>query len=118
MTLTDITKLKEAQEALRKSEQRYRQQSLRDSLTGLYNRRYLYNSLSKLIESGKTDDETTLSVLFIDLDDFKQLVDTYGHLNGSLAIQEVATTIRQCLKKPAYAVSYAGDEFVVVLPGV
>ena len=57
-------------------------------------------------------------MLFIDLDDFKQIVDTHGHLNGSLAIQEVATTIRECLKKPAYAVSYAGDEFVVVLPGV
>jgi len=115
MTLTDITKLKEVQEALRASEQRYRQQSLRDNLTGLYNRRYLYSALSKLIETSKTDD-MTLSVLFIDLDDFKQVVDTYGHLNGSLAIQEVATTIRECLKEPAYAVSYAGDEFVVVLP--
>lgn len=115
MTLTDITKLKEAQEALQESEQRYRQQSLRDNLTGLYNRRYLYSSLSKLIETSKVDD-MDLSVLFIDLDNFKQVVDTYGHLNGSLAIQEIATTIQGCLEEPAYAVSYAGDEFIVVLP--
>jgi len=115
MTLTDITKLKEAQEALQESEQRYRQQSLRDNLTGLYNRRYLYSSLSKLIETSKVDD-MNLSVLFIDLDNFKQVVDTYGHLNGSLAIQEIATTIQGCLEEPAYAVSYAGDEFIVVLP--
>jgi len=68
-----------------------------------------------LIENSKADD-TRLSVLFIDLDNFKQVVDTYGHLNGSLAIKEVAATIRECLREPAYAVSYAGDEFVVVLP--
>jgi len=116
ITLTDITKLKEAQESLRISEQRYRQQSLRDNLTGLYNRRYLYGSLSQLIENGKIDN-TVLSVLFIDLDNFKQVVDTFGHLNGSLAIKEVAATIRECLQEPAFAVSYAGDEFVVVLPG-
>src|SRR5262249_40608365 len=41
-----------------------------------------------------------------------------GHLNGSRAIQEVAATIRSCLSAPAWAVAYAGDEFVVVLPGV
>jgi len=116
MTLTDITKLKRTQEALRKSEDRYRQQSLRDNLTGLYNRRYLYYSLTELIESSKTN-HVSLSVIFMDLDNFKQVVDTYGHLNGSLAIKEVATTIRECLREPAYAVSYAGDEFVVVLPG-
>lgn len=116
ITLTDITKLKEAQEALQKSEQRYRQQSLRDNLTGLYNRRYLYHSLSEWIETGKINN-TSLSVLFIDLDNFKQVVDTFGHLNGSLAIKEIAVTIRECLKEPAFAVAYAGDEFVVVLPG-
>jgi diguanylate cyclase (GGDEF)-like protein len=117
MTLTDITTLKETQEALRKSEQRYRQQSLRDTLTGLYNRRYLYSTLSQLIETCQKEDRT-LSVLFIDLDNFKQIVDTHGHLNGSLTIKEVASTIRECLKEPAFAVSYAGDEFVVVLPDV
>jgi diguanylate cyclase (GGDEF)-like protein len=53
----------------------------------------------------------------MDLDHFKTVVDTYGHLNGSRAIREVARTINACLEDPAYAVAYAGDEFVVVLPG-
>ncbi|MFZ0132047.1 MAG: GGDEF domain-containing protein [Desulfobacterales bacterium] len=53
----------------------------------------------------------------MDLDYFKRVVDTHGHLNGSQAIREVAATIRESLKGPAYAVAYAGDEFVVVLPG-
>src|SRR5262249_30306785 len=53
-----------------------------------------------------------------DLDHFKRVVDSRGHLNGSRAIQEVADTIRSCLTAPAWAVAYAGDEFVVVLPGV
>lgn len=51
----------------------------------------------------------------MDLDRFKAVVDTYGHLNGSRTIKEVAETIREILEKPAYAVAYAGDEFVVVL---
>ncbi len=48
----------------------------------------------------------------------KNVVDAHGHLNGSRAIQKVARTIDNCLEKPAYAVAYAGDEFVVVLPGL
>src|SRR5262249_4737700 len=58
------------------------------------------------------------SILFIDLDRFKRVVDSRGHLNGSRAIQEVAATIRGCLEAPAWAVAYAGDEFIVVLPGL
>jgi diguanylate cyclase (GGDEF)-like protein len=52
----------------------------------------------------------------MDLDRFKSVVDRYGHLNGSRTIKEVGATIRETLEKPAFAVAYAGDEFVVVLP--
>ena len=90
--------------------------ALHDNLTGLYNTRYLYQSLTELIESGKTAN-FSLSLIFMDLDHFKDVVDTHGHLNGSRAIQQVAATIKQSLEDPAYAVAYAGDEFVVVLPG-
>jgi len=89
---------------------------MRDNLTGLYNRRYLYNSLSGLIETGRAT-QSSLSLIFMDLDNFKKVVDTYGHLNGSRAIQEVAVTIQETIASPAFAVAYAGDEFVIVLPG-
>ena len=52
----------------------------------------------------------------LDIDNFKRVVDTYGHLKGSKAIQELAETIQECLSEPAFAVAYGGDEFVVVLP--
>ena len=116
ISLVDITLRKEAEEALRVSERKSREQALRDNLTSLYNRRFLYQSLAGLIQTAK-DKQTPLSLLFMDLDNFKNVVDTHGHLNGSYAIQEVAATIRNTLEPPAYAVAYAGDEFVVVLPG-
>jgi diguanylate cyclase (GGDEF)-like protein len=99
--------------------QRYRHiqdLAIHDNLTDLYNTRYLYQSLPELIEASKTAN-SPLSLIFMDLDHFKHVVDTYGHLNGSRAIQQVAVTIGESLEEPAYAVAYAGDEFVVVLPG-
>lgn len=117
ISLVDISERKRAEEALRISEQKFREQALRDNLTGLYNRRYLYKSLSELIEASKAN-RSPLSLIFMDLDNFKQVVDAHGHLNGSRAIQEVAATIRDSIREPAYAVAYAGDEFVVVLPGL
>ena len=90
--------------------------AIHDNLTGLFNTRYLYQSLNELIEAGKTNN-SPVSLIFMDLDHFKYVVDTHGHLNGSRAIQQVALTIEQSLESPAYAVAYAGDEFVVVLPG-
>lgn len=116
-SLVDISKRKQAEEALRASEQHFREQAMRDILTGLYNRRYLYQSLSELIEAGKSE-QSPLSLIFMDLDSFKHVVDTHGHLNGSRAIREVAATIRDSIEEPAYAVAFAGDEFVVVLPGL
>ena len=117
IALVDISRRKKAEEALRESERRFKDQAFRDGLTGLYNQRYLYRSLAKWIEQAQADG-TPVSLIFMDLDRFKKVVDTYGHLNGSRAIQSVAHTIDACLQPPAYAVAYAGDEFVVVLPGL
>ena len=116
ISLVDITERKEAEEALRASEQRYRDLAIRDNLTGLYNTRHLYRSLAEHLGACERSGGC-LSVIFMDLDRFKHVVDTYGHLNGSRAVQEVAATIQASLEEPTYAVAYAGDEFIVVLPG-
>jgi diguanylate cyclase (GGDEF)-like protein/PAS domain S-box-containing protein len=116
-TGVDTTDRKRAEDALRTSEERFRELAVRDDLTGLYNTRYLYQELEALLKSSATAG-AALSILFLDLDRFKRLVDSRGHLNGSRAIQEVAASIQSCLEPPAWAVAYAGDEFVVVLPGL
>ena len=56
-----------------------------------------------------------VTVAFIDIDKFKQVVDTYGHLNGSRAIAELAGVAKPLLPKGSFGVSYGGDEFVLVL---
>ena len=117
IALVDISRNKRTEESLRESESRFRDQAYKDNLTGLFNQRYLYQSLPKLVEEANAADNP-VSLIFMDLDHFKQVVDTHGHLNGSRAIHEVGQTIDACLETPAYAVAYAGDEFVVVLPGL
>jgi diguanylate cyclase (GGDEF)-like protein len=121
--LTIVTKemeagehLKQVQKALRKSEQKFKKQAIHDNLTGLYNTRYLYQALDERIQKSRSGGGI-FSLVFMDIDDFKQVVDTHGHLNASKTLQEVAATIKTTLRPPAYGVAYGGDEFVLVLPG-
>jgi diguanylate cyclase (GGDEF)-like protein/PAS domain S-box-containing protein len=116
LAVVDITARKQAEEALRASAETFQFLAVHDSLTGLYNTRYLYEALERLVEEGRATGGR-FSVVFMDLDRFKRVVDHHGHLNGSRVIQEVASTVRGALPEGAFAVAYAGDEFVVVLPG-
>jgi diguanylate cyclase (GGDEF)-like protein len=111
----EIAERIKAEEQLKRSEEKYRFLSIHDSLTGLYNTRYLYYALDVLVTQSKQKN-SQFSVIFLDIDNFKRVVDTYGHLNGSKALAEVAQTLQGCIAEPAYAVAYGGDEFVVVLP--
>ena len=89
--------------------------SLRDNLTGMYNTRYLYQALSGLIAE-RSSVQSPVSLIFMDVDNFKRVVDTYGHLKGSRVLHEIAGTVMGCIQDPAFGVAYGGDEFVVVLP--
>jgi diguanylate cyclase (GGDEF)-like protein len=106
--------LRRTQQKLKASEARYRELSLRDDLTGFYNTRYLYQTLQGLLDMHRT---RPLSVVFMDIDNFKYVVDTYGHLNGSRTLAELADVVRSVLPEGCYGVSYGGDEFVIVLAG-
>lgn len=86
-----------------------------DSLTTLNNRRYLESLLAKEFERAKRY-ATPLSVLFIDVDNFKVFNDSYGHFVGDLVLKNVADTIKACLREFDVACRWGGEEFVILLP--
>ncbi|MBM4286935.1 MAG: sensor domain-containing diguanylate cyclase [Deltaproteobacteria bacterium] len=86
-----------------------------DDLTGYYNTRYLAWSLDNLV-SRMLHEDSKLSVVFLDLDDFKRVVDTHGHLLGSKVLQEVAKVIGRLVEPQDSLIRYGGDEFIILLP--
>jgi len=109
--LVDNTKHKKLEEKLRRERRKFQNLAIRDNLTGLYNTRYLYRALDDLIKESRISG-VPFSLLFMDMDNFKTVVDRYGHLNGSRALYEVARTIRSSVRKPCFGVAYGGDEFL------
>jgi diguanylate cyclase (GGDEF)-like protein len=92
-----------------------RQQAIRDPLTGLFNRRYLVESLFQSIGRAERQ-QTPLSALMIDIDDFKRFNDTHGHDTGDLVLQRVAGAMQQCTRKEDTLSRYGGEEFCLVCP--
>jgi diguanylate cyclase (GGDEF)-like protein len=93
----------------------YRQLSLNDGLTGLYNRAWLNDMLPKLVARARQDG-TPLALVMIDLDHFKRFNDTHGHTAGDAALCAAAATIRAALRPTDYAVRYGGEEMMAILP--
>ncbi|MBI9104717.1 MAG: diguanylate cyclase [Spirochaetales bacterium] len=93
-----------------------KRQAIFDGLTGLHNRRSFSQQI--VTEFGISRRKRyPLSIIMIDIDFFKQYNDTYGHKAGDECLIEVASTIRQTLKRPAdYCARYGGEEFIVILP--
>lgn len=82
-----------------------------DDVSGFFNSRYLHQRLAEIIDSGQMT-----SLVFLDMDNFKNIVDTYGHPMGSKTLREVAQVIDSQLTEGDFLVRYGGDEYVVVLP--
>jgi len=89
--------------------------SVTDDLTGLYNSRYLNLVLRRETKRASRSGRP-LSLLFIDLDGFKNINDTHGHLFGSRALVEAAAVIRQSARETDVVSRFGGDEFALVLP--
>jgi diguanylate cyclase (GGDEF)-like protein len=84
--------------------------AITDDVTGFYNSRFLHDYLANLLQQ-----DQVVSLAFVDLDDFKKVVDTYGHLMGSKMLREVAVVIASQLDCDDRLVRYGGDEYVVIM---
>jgi diguanylate cyclase (GGDEF)-like protein/PAS domain S-box-containing protein len=92
-----------------------RTQSIKDTLTGLYNRRYLEEMLEREIRRAARA-EQALGILMIDLDHFKSFNDTYGHDAGDAVLRETASFVARSVRAEDTVCRFGGEEFVVILP--
>ncbi|MFA4917233.1 MAG: diguanylate cyclase [Syntrophales bacterium] len=113
--LTDTTERKRAEEVLRESENRYRELSIVDDLTQLYNSRHFYFQLK--IELDRSNRyEQPLTLLLLDLDNFKAFNDAYGHVEGDQVLLRLGQVVKRCLRETDFAYRYGGEEFTILLP--
>ena len=89
--------------------------SLKDPLTGLANRRFLYATLDREIDRVTRAGDSAL-LMMLDIDHFKSINDAHGHLAGDLVLQSVARTLNACVRPMDTVARYGGEEFAVVLP--
>lgn len=114
-TLQDITEQKRAEAELRRSEERFRLLSITDGMTGLFNARHFVQRLTEEMDRAERY-RHPLSLMMMDVDDFKLFNDTWGHVEGDQVLIRLAECVTACLRRTDQAFRYGGEEFVVLLP--
>ncbi len=113
--IRDITERKQAQIALLKTQAFLREQSVRDHLTGLFNRRYMEETLEReLLRAARR--HLPLGMIMLDVDDFKRFNDTWGHPAGDEILRELGSLLLRQVRGEDIACRYGGDEFMLILP--
>lgn len=112
----DVLKIiQEGTRAYEKRERYLQKLSIKDALTGLYNQRHFNDSLEKEI-SRSNRHKCPLSLIMLDIDNFKKYNDTYGHLEGNKVLKGVSVAIKNSIREIDSAYRYGGEEFTVILP--
>lgn len=106
----------ETLELTRKADQ-FREESLRDALTGLYNRKAFDNRIAEGLEKFNQGGESFVMMMF-DVDKFKWINDTFGHVAGDKILRKVAAALSKIFRKGEFIARYGGDEFAVVIEGM
>ncbi|HEY4556475.1 MAG TPA: sensor domain-containing diguanylate cyclase, partial [Lysobacter sp.] len=109
-----LARLEEALHVTQATARKYKDAALYDALTGLPNRAFFEQQLE---ESCRTHEghSNRFAVMFIDLDDFKPINDTYGHATGDAVLREVGAVLQECLRDTDLVARLGGDEFVILL---
>jgi two-component system cell cycle response regulator len=100
---------------LKRKEKELYEKAVRDSLTGLYNRDFLNEALDKKMEEAKRY-KFPLSIAMIDIDFFKKINDTYGHVTGNCVLKEFAILLKRHFRESDIIARYGGEEFVIIMP--
>ncbi len=101
---------------LRHTQEKLLTLSVRDQLTGLFNRRHMEDSLAREI-SRAARHKTSLAVIMLDLDYFKRINDTYGHMAGDMVLKEIGRFLQERSRGEDVVCRYGGEEFIIIMPG-
>jgi two-component system, cell cycle response regulator len=110
-----VLRVKNEQETLRTQNRRLAEMSVTDPLTGLYNRRFLNERMLEELDRAQRY-QYPISCLMLDIDNFKEVNDSKGHIQGDRILQEISVLLKNCSRVVDIPVRYGGEEFLLVLP--
>jgi diguanylate cyclase (GGDEF)-like protein len=117
--LVNALEMLEKQQQIRNINTKLENAAITDYLTGLYNRDGFHSMVEKSIDEAKANNEPLdLSVLYIDLDNFKYYNDTFGHDIGDFILKSIANLLKESASDKGFAVRFGGDEFLIILKNV
>jgi diguanylate cyclase (GGDEF)-like protein len=115
VTRRQVAQIEKQKQQLLEMGARFQELSVRDSLTGLFNRRYMEETLEREISLALRKNRS-LGIIMMDIDEFKQINDRFGHSTGDFVLREVAKELRSGIRQSDIACRYGGDEILLILP--
>jgi len=104
---------------LRRKNEELHQKNIKDGLTNLYNHQYSFEIIDREIkELIEDDDSKTLSSMMVDIDYFKRVNDTHGHLFGDYVLKAIACILKKIVNDRGYVGRFGGEEFIIILPNI